>query len=514
MMTTTFEDVDDTVVGPTIGIRALMATIRRKRRIWIITGLVGLIIGASLHFVIPPKYTAETDLYLTIPPGANPLSVTANNVSLLKTQTVAQKAIADGHLNTTPHALLSRYSGLSVSDNIMSIKFSGSTKAEAVAGAKAVANAFLAVQASELGLQTNALVRGLHSQIASLNGEINTLNSQISNLSGTTAGSQSTNRLTDLVNLRSEDEQQLFTLQTQVQQALLNEQSTDHSNSILDPATLAPVSTAKAVIVDALSGLVAGLAIGIAVVIFGALLSERPLDRSTVAGTLGAPVELSLERYRSPHLLRRRRLSRRFRTPSPALQMIERRLRLHLESAPASALAVVSVGTPEPAALAVAGLAFSLSSEGHRVIVVDASEDRPLTSILGLSPGSESMEIFELSAGEGPPVRVLVAPDDPLAMAQKPPPEDADALLVLLTLDAAFGLEQVTSWATDAVMLMSPRGVTLTRMDVTREMLGEAGVSLRSVILLDRDPDDDSSGVLVPGDLRLTSTVVESAGSV
>ena len=143
MMSTTFDDHDDeAAVGATIGLRALMATIRRKRRVWLITGLIGLIVGASLHFVIPAKYTAESDLYLTIPAGANPLSVTANNVSLLKTQVVAQKAIADGHLHTTPHALLSHYSGLSVSDNIMSIKFSASTKAAAVAGAKAVANAF------------------------------------------------------------------------------------------------------------------------------------------------------------------------------------------------------------------------------------------------------------------------------------------------------------------------------------------------------------------------------------
>ena len=513
MMSTTMNDDDDEVLGQTVGLRGLIATVRRKRRIWLITGLVGLIVGASLHFVIPPKYTAQTDLYLTVPAGANPISVMANNVSLLETEVVAQKAIADGHLHTTPHAVLSRYSGLSVSDNIMSIKFSGSTKAEAVAGARAVAKAFLAVQASELGLQTNALVRGLNSQIASLNTDIDSLNNQISSLSGTTSGTSSSNQLTDLVNRRSEDESQLFTLQTQVQQALLTEQSTDHSNSVLDPAAVPPVSTTKAVVVDALSGLVAGLAIGIAAIVFGALFSERPIDRSTVAATLGAPVELSLERYRGPRLARKRRLSRRLRTPSPAMRMIERRLRGHLESAPASALAVVSVGTPEPAALAVAALAFALSSEGHRVIVVDASEDRPLSSILGLKPRRDSMEIFELSAGEGPPVRVLVAPDDPLAMAQKPPPEDADAILVLLTLDAAFGLEQVTTWVTDAVMIMSPRGVTLTRMDVSREMLREAGVSLRSVMLLDRDPQDDSSGVLIPGELRLTSTAVESAGS-
>ena len=101
-------------------------------------------------------------------------------------------------------------------------------------------------------------------------------------------------------------------------------------------------------------------------------------------------------------------------------------------------------------------------------------------------------------------MRVLVAPEDPAQMAQKPPPDDADALLVLATLDPAFGAEHLASWVTDAVMILSPRGVTLTRMDVGREMLREAGISLRSVILLDSDAQDDSSGALSPVDRRLT----------
>jgi len=94
-------------------------------------------------------------------------------------------------------------------------------------------------------------------------------------------------------------------------------------------------------------------------------------------------------------------------------------------------------------------------------------------------------------------------------MAQKPPPDDADTLLVLATLDAAFGAEHLAPWVTDAVMILSPRGASLTRMGVSREMLREAGISLRSVILLGSDPQDDSSGALSPVDLRFTP--VESA---
>lgn len=220
---------------------------------------------------------------------------------------------------------------------------------------------------------------------------------------------------------------------------------------------------------------------------------------------------MSLERYRSPYLRRKRRLSQLLTKPTPSLRMIERRLRSHLESAPGSALAVVAVGNAEPAALAMGALAFDLSSEGHRVMVVDAAENRPLASIVGISPESGSLEAFQLETGNGPPVKVLVAPDDPMRMAQKPPPDDTDALLVLLTLDAAFGAEQITPWVTDAVLILSPGGVTLTRMDLTRDMLRESGISLRSVILLDADPHDETSGALGPADLRLTPAEAETA---
>jgi len=106
-------------------------------------------------------------------------------------------------------------------------------------------------------------------------------------------------------------------------------------------------------------------------------------------------------------------------------------------------------------------------------------------------------------------VRVLVAPPDPLLMAQKPPPGDVDALLVLSSLDASFGAEHLAPWSTDAVMVLSLKGVTLTRIDVTSEMLRDAGISLRSVILLSSDFLDESSGALGPVDRRLAS--VESA---
>ena len=140
---------------------------------------MGLVVGASLHLVIPRKYAATSDLYLAIPSGSNPPEVMADNVALLQTDAVAKQAIAAGRLTMSPHALLAHSSGLALSDNIMSIKFSASSPSQAVAGARAVDQAFLAVQAGELRRQTNGLVRSLRSQISSLNSSIATLDTQI-----------------------------------------------------------------------------------------------------------------------------------------------------------------------------------------------------------------------------------------------------------------------------------------------------------------------------------------------
>jgi hypothetical protein len=148
-----------------------------------------------------------------------------------------------------------------------------------------------------------------------------------------------------------------------------------------------------------------------------------------------------------------------------------------------------------------------LSSEGHRVVVVDAADNRPLASALGFNTKPEAMDTFLLPGASGPPVRVLVAPEDPLQMAEKPPPDDADALLILASLDAAFGAEHLAPWVKDAVMMLSAKRTTLISLQVSREMLHEAGISLRSVILLDSDSQDDSSGSLSRVDLRLSPGV-------
>jgi capsular polysaccharide biosynthesis protein len=495
----------DTVVGPMIGIRALGKVLVRKRRVWLVTALLGMLVGASLHLFVPEKYTAVTELYLVQPGNADPVLGMADDASLLQTQAVAKQAISKYHLPMSVNTLLTKYAGTVLSNSILAITFSAGSKQAAVSDDTAIGQAFLAVLANELRLQTDVTVRGLQSQISSLNTSINDLNQSIATLSNAPSSSQTTDRITDLVNLRANDTGQVSQLQGQIQQDQLNERFVMNVNHVLDPAALLPVSTKKVIIKDALSGLVAGLVIGIGAVVLGSLLSDRARDRSTVATTAGAPVELSLGRYRRLHVMRRRRLHQRVKRPTPALRMIGRRLRTNLESAPGSALAVIALGSTEPTALAVGLLALDLTSEGHRVVVVDAAEDRLLAPVLGHISKVRATDTFQYFSLGNPPVRLVVAPDDPAQMAQKPPPDDAEAVLVLDTLDPAFGAEHLASWVTDAVIVLSATEVSVAQIQITGEMLRFAGIFLRGVIVLDSDPQDVSSGLLISPNHRKDS---------
>ena len=113
----------------------------------------------------------------------------------------------------------------------------------------------------------------------------------------------------------------------------------NNGNVVVDKATPAAVKSRKKVMItDSIAGVIAGLGLGVGIVVVGAVLTDRLRRRDEIAIAVGAPVELSIGRYRRPRFLRKWRLDRRVRRPSREMRMVERRMRAHLESAPGSAL--------------------------------------------------------------------------------------------------------------------------------------------------------------------------------
>lgn len=472
-----------------ISLRNIRESARRNRWVWVGCSLLSLVLGVAIPFALPVKYKAVSDLYLVEPATENQADAMANDVSLLQTDLVGEKALTDLHLRQAPAAF--SYQGIAVSNVILYIEVTSSTQVDAITYANALNSAFLQVRAQQLEQQTNVVVKALNGQVAVLNDDIQALTGSIDSLSSAPAGAQSASEIASLVNERSGEASQITQLEGDISQDQLQQATVLQGSHVLDPAVADTSSRGKAVATDGLSGLVGGLGIGLGIVILSGILSERPRRRDEVASLLWAPIELSLPHYRRSRFLSGPRLRRRLKKPNAAIQMVQRRLRVNLEISGGQALAVVEMEAAELAGLAVGNLALALASEGKSVFVVDAADDRPLGALF--CPRRKYGIPRRINVG-GRQVTLLVAPRDPILVADVAQPQDVDVVLVLASADPSFGAEHIARWADRAVVILTGGKVTATRIAAAGQLLRSAGVSLQSAILLGARPEDESIG--------------------
>jgi hypothetical protein len=170
--------------------------------------------------------------------------------------------------------------------------------------------------------------------------------------------------------------------------------------------------------------------------------------------------------------------------------MVERRLEAQLRSTPDSALAVVAIDDGSEGALAVACVAYRLASDGTPVTLADAADARPLRRLLRAKRsehGFQTVKVGDRAAS------LVVCPEDPAEMGGRP--FDAGMTLILASVDPAFGAEHIATWAKTAVVLITAGKSSSTKITAVAQMLRQAGVTVRSVILIGADPDDETISV-------------------
>ena len=292
-------------------------------------------------------------------------------------------------------------------------------------------------------------------------------------------------------------------------------------SGVLDAAALVPHSHLKLVAINAVAGLVAGLALGLGIVIVQALVSDRLRRREDVAQALGVPVTLSVG---SVHVSRWRPGGRGL---APARRRGAQRIVAHLRGAVpdgspgspgAAALAVVAVDNARVAALALVSLAVSCAKEGKKVVVADLCRGAPAGRLLGSrKPGFRVAVVHDarlvvaipepediVPAG---PVRRSLSPAAPRPAGASPADEalasaygSADLLLTLVALDPALGADHLPSWATDAVVMVTAGRSSATRIQAVGEMIRLAGMPPASAVLVGADKTDESLGAAPPAE--------------
>jgi capsular polysaccharide biosynthesis protein len=507
------EDRSADFVPSLVSLGFFKAALRRSARFLCLAAIAGLIAGLGAYLATPHPHQASTTLLLPLGSSSNIASTTAFNEVVTDNQTTAQSRSVAGlvirnlGLRQSVDSFLSSYSATSVTDRVLVITASASSSDQAVLRANAIAQAFLQVRADEL-LSEQELTRGsLEQQIGQVEQNISSLARQISRLAAEPA---SPGQRSQLSSLRAESSQATSTL-TALKQALVSEQTNTQPATavdargavVLDAATPLPHSRLKHLLLYALIGLVVGVVLGVAVVVFRALLSNRLRRRDDVAQALGAPVKLSVGRVRPSR-----------QGVPPDIQRIAAYLDRAVPTDPkhAAALAVVPVDDPRAAALSLVSLALSRAQQGEQVVLADLVTGAPAARLLGF----RERGVSEVSVRRGGLTVAVSQGDDVLpptgplgrAQVQGSPFTDAvtaayaraNLLLTLATLDVSFGGDHLPTWATDAVAVITAGRSSWTTISAVGEMVRLSGTRLVSAVLIGADHSDESLGVTYTSD--------------
>ena len=521
----TFEDPpdpgDDRAGDPLAGLvslRFLKQALRRQARLWCAIALFGLVVGAGLYVKFPPAYTASTSVLVNDGTNVDPTVAITTDTALAQSRTVAAGAARQLGLSQSVESFQASYQVSAVTDQLLEFTVGAKTSADAVHRAAALASAFLQFRARYANIQQQQLATDLNQQVSQARKSTTSINNQITALTALPSTSARQSELNTL-NQRSTAAAAAYGqvesyAGTTLAAGQVNTNDIIKDSQVIDGATIIPHSKLKGAGLDLAGGLIGGLAIGMGLVVVLALTSDRLRRRDDVALALGAPVQFSVGELAGGRW--RPRLPGRGRRPNLNLRRVVAYLRSAVPGTAAgpATLAVVAVDNVEAAAPVVAALAISYAREGKRVILADLCPGAPAARLLGGGgAGTNTVSRNGVNLIVTVPAAQDAAPAGPLDHGTLPPataePEQdllaetcaaAEVLLTLAALDPAYGGQHLSTWAGDAVALVTAGKSSAVRINAVGEMIRLAGTRLVSAVLIGADRHDESIGVIRPAE--------------
>jgi capsular polysaccharide biosynthesis protein len=514
------------ITGSFISLGFIWAAIRRTRRFWLAWGVVGILLGAVAAVKFPVSYAASVSVLIQQDPGVDAVSAMQTQVQLAQSESVASRAVKSLGTNESVNDFRAAYTATSATNQIMQISLHAPSGSAAVNGANAVAQSYLGFRAGLLRAQLAsdsasyaAQIPAAQKQIADLQQQVNTLKSAGGQQAKVTALQKQLKNATD----------NLPTLESTVTGLAAQDKATTanmiNGSQVLDAAVLGHHSTLKDLIQYLLIGLVAGLAIGLGIVIIREIISDRLRRRDDIVGALGAPVRLSV----GPVAARRFSLSRggAARREFAALRVASYlRNVIRRQGGEPATLAIVAVDNAAEIAPVVAALAERCAQDGQKIVLADLVPGSPVARRLGATGrGTQPVSIGGAQAvviTPEVPGQVLAGPLEPAGAAgssllAEPPVEAVESvakragLLITVTeLDPAIGAEHLSTWASEAVAVFTAGRTHAAEAYAAGEMLRLSGIRAVSGVIVGSDKTDESLGS-VPDDAAVLASLRKSA---
>lgn len=490
---------------------SVAAAVRRSAALFCAIAVVGLLGGVGLDAVSHTPYRASTSLLLAYGPYENGVTAANDNVAIAQTRSVAELATSALGSREDVDAVLASYTVTILSNRVLVITFRSSSADEARRGAAAVAAGFLQFRAHLLEQRQDQEAASLRQQFAEVTQHVSAARAELQTLSSQAESPERKARMSDLSVDLDQGSSTLISLRQAMDDNAATEQPANAAaisgSKVLDGASLLPRPGLSRILLYPLAGLILGVAAGLSLIVIRAVVPERPRRRDEIAAALSAPVTVSTSPGGRVRLLSSRRRSRRdVERVAGEWQRLLSKGNSHIAT-----LLVVAVDDPHGVAVQVVALATSCARRGQRVVLADLLADRQAARLLGAPrPGVRVVE------AQG--ARLVVAvPDHDEVMPLGPDRSgwisdensvfgdavadacaSADVLVTVVTLDPSCSHEHLSTWARQAVVVVTAGRSSRTKIKATAEIVRMAGLQLVSAAVFGADRADESVGVSVP----------------
>ncbi|WP_326718587.1 Wzz/FepE/Etk N-terminal domain-containing protein [Streptomyces sp. NBC_00243] len=464
---TTSTTSESSAATPLFDLHGLVVAVRRRRRLWCSLALLGLLVGVAVAVLRPAPPAAVTKVLVAHeddqPNDTGTLMRT--DVALLGTTRIADKALESLKSAEKPEDFMRDYRGTGLTNNLLQIDVTGDSDAEAVARAKALADAFVADHVSRMKEAAEAEAKALADQRDRMRVELAEVNREIGDGSPESDPKASAS-IESLFARRAELNSRIADYDQRAEEARTGTPKVIAGTQIVDAPRAVRHSLPKAAATNGAIGFVLGLVLGLAVAAVGTVVADRPVLRRDIAANLGASVIAELP-HRSGRLWRRRRTR-------VARERLTATLARTVRSS-AEPVSLLELGCPRNTSRIAQDLGRALAAEGP-VVVVD-----------GL-PGLQL-------------ARRRPKPGDPTVVT-------GERAAALSHEERRFGVGSVapgTAWTalqdlgTQTVLVVRAGHGSAAWLHTVARQLADLLIPVIGVVLIDPDPRDRTDGTLWDG---------------
>ena len=455
---------------PILDLQRVFVAIRRRRRLWLSTALIGLIAGGLLAFLVPTPPSAVTTL-LVLHEDDQPNdsgTLIKTDVAVLQTTLIAGAALNALHSTEPPDQFLKDYSGTGLTNNVMQINVTAPSYADAVAKAKALADAFIADHRQRMQTAADAEAQALLAQRDELQAQLDEVNNQI-----TAASARNSQvgpaELQSLYAQRADVSSRIGDFTNQASEAKVGTPQLAAGTQIVDAPRPVKASLLSAGATSGVIGLGFGLVLGLAAAAVVGVVRDRPVFRRDISANLGASVIAQLPAARGG-------LTRFWTRSRPEED------RKHLAATVARAVtgnpgsvSLLEIGCPRPAAALALAVAEELTVD-HPVVVIDDLPNREATALA--QPDHRTVQVIDGSA------RV---------------PAQADRVLGVGSVSPGTAWTDLRRLGGETVLVVRAGAATTLWLHTVARQLADLKIPIIGVVLVSPDPKDGTDGTLWDG---------------